>query len=101
MTDTRELVERLAALSDHPDTHAQDRRLLRDAADTITALSERCRVLEDALKAQDDASANAAALSNITLPGETIPKHLMDHAEGLFAKAERLRRAALTSGGRG
>lgn len=74
------------------------------AAETIAlraenaALRARIERLEAALRAQDEASQNAAALSTATPDGSAIPKLLMDQAEQMFTRAERLRRAALEDG---
>ena len=49
----------------------------------------------EALQAQNAASEFARSVSNATADGEPIAKHLMDRADMLFARAERLREAAL------
>lgn len=77
MTDTRELVDELRLIGCHANGDARCTcGIGQDAADTITALSERNRVLEEALR----------LIADIETP----------QAQVLL-----IARAALTSGGRG
>ena len=92
MTETRELVDELRKIGGHGFPNWAD-----EAADAITALSERCRVLEDAL-----------AQAAVPLEGITLAAHYSESNMGLckgtwdeINNGVAHIRAALASGGRG
>ena len=91
MTDTRELVERLRQWDGCWPTPGLDHDVER-AADTITALSERVRVLEEAMAEASDPDFIWGALDNVHDAETTLD----DYA----AAVSRAIRAAL-AGGRG
>ena len=103
MTDTRELVDELrhsanCHFAGHPLARRVTGEQLSKAADTITALSERVRVLEDALR--------PFAFFDNSDPNDSTQKaweqvfqdRIQDWIE--YEEIDRAR-AALTSGGRG
>lgn len=102
MTDTRELVERLRQWDGCWPASGLDHDVER-AADTITALSERCRVLEEALQTERSLSDRlAGALEyvddySLSYPDLGVLSAVVQPAIQDHDKA----RAALTSGGRG
>lgn len=86
MTDTRELVDELRLIGCHANGDARCTcGIGQDAADTITALSERCSALEEALGVY------------IVLYGD-LDGNSGGKLTGLWGEIDR---AALTSGGRG
>lgn len=89
MTDTRELVEKLCetALLFEKALALKSRDVCLDAADTITALSERNRVLEEALQFYADTG--------------KYPAPLTGGCGDLYFDCGQVARAALTSEGRG
>ena len=106
MTDTRELVDELRLIGCHANSDARCTCVIgQEAADTITALSERNRALEEALAP----FANIADLfdSEVEVHSDTDELSLFygDEANWLadrFTRAQfNAARAALTSGGRG
>lgn len=106
MTDTRELVDELRLIGCHANSDARCTCVIgQEAADTITALSERNRALEEALAP----FANIADLfdSEVEVHSDTDELSLFygDEANWLadrFTLAQfNAARAALTSGGRG
>ena len=95
MTDTRELVESLRKIGGHGFPNWAD-----EAADAITALSERCRVLDEALSGLEWACDQLASTRTHEVYLAMIDSGQADALLSLDARRQSAR-AALTSGGRG
>lgn len=98
MTDTRELVDELrhsanCHFAGHPLARRVTGEQLSKAADTITALSERVRVLEEAVEA-------VIQFHNSTFSGPCAAQNRGRAWKGALRKCLNAR-AALASGGRG
>lgn len=96
MTDTRELATTLKMLAALPVSHRSNDEIddaMTQAADTITALSERNRVLEEAVEA-------VIQFHNSTFTGPCAAQNKGRAWKGTLRKCLNAR-AALTSGGRG
>ncbi len=68
---------------------------MHSALPTLLAEARRAERMREALEAQEAASSFALSVSEVAPDGEVPPKHMMDKADLLFDRAEKLRRAAL------
>ena len=96
MTDTRELVDELRLIGCHANGDARCTcGIGQDAADTITALSERCRAMEEALHALIRERTSMKRMHRAKV--ELLTKERDEARTALDSHA----RTALASGGRG
>lgn len=101
MTDTRELVDELRLIGCHANGDARCTcGIGQDAAAAIAALSERCRVLEEALSGLEWACDQLASTRTHEVYLAMIDSGQADALLSLDARRQAAR-AALTSGGRG